>query len=114
MRLRRIYKHRQIESVCAAITSGSGKPPFPLQFQEILGRNQPILDIASAFPDLMSQRHSADYDHAETFNRAATNTLVEHASKTVATLREVRSKQAGKCFLMSLNIACLSGKPDQE
>jgi hypothetical protein len=108
MRLRRIYKHRQIESVCAAITSGSGKPPFPLQFQEILGRNQPILDIASAFPDLMSQRH------AETFNRAATNTLVEHASKTVATLREVRSKQAGKCFLMSLNIACLSGKPDQE
>jgi hypothetical protein len=61
-----------------------------------------IKTLAEAFVDLQQQRHAADYNLAQTFNRLSVLRTIEQSKDAMACWRHVRNKPNANIFLAAL------------
>jgi uncharacterized protein (UPF0332 family) len=59
-------------------------------------------EVAGAFVDLQSHRHTADYDVDVRFTRSNVLTLVSRAELAVHTMRRISGTHEAECFLLAL------------
>jgi len=104
--LGRAFAHSVMKLACTSYAGGTLKDSVIKGLPRDASGNYPILqaikDVASAFADLQEQRHLADYDLTERFNRSDVLILVEEAKKSVAKFSELPASDHKKFFLACL------------
>lgn len=99
-RVQRAIQHETMKK--AANSFGSSNPPGHVR--NLLGApiSGRLAALARSFARLQDERHSADYDLADTFTRSRVQGLIREAESLFAEWRMVRNTGEGRVFLASL------------
>jgi uncharacterized protein (UPF0332 family) len=97
-RASRAFSHGDANAVCQQWAKGNGI------VTELI--TEPIQDelktIAAALVDLQEERHKADYDLTEVFDKVGVLESIEKARKAMEAWRSIRKSNNAKVFLSSL------------
>ena len=99
-RVQRALAHDTMKQAANAFQSNN----LPTQVATILGRamHAQVISVARGFVRLQEQRHKADYDLSDQFDRSRVQGLVKVAEQVFIDWNVVRNTDDGRLFLASL------------
>jgi hypothetical protein len=97
-RAQRAFAHDEMKSACMQFTVESRNAE-----RLIIPPLEPEISmVAKAFIDLQQNRHEADYDLSQAFDRVRALTLVEQSREAMLGWRKVRNRPNANVFLATL------------
>jgi len=99
-RVQRAIQHETMKK--AANSFGSANPPGHVRNLLQNPISTRLSALARSFARLQDERHSADYDLADTFTRARVQGLLREAESVFTEWRTLRNTSEGRVFLASL------------
>jgi len=99
-RVQRSLQHATMKAAANALQSN---PPHP-RFRDLIQGSlpTPLISVARGFARLQDERHRADYDLADQFDRSTVQTLVRDAEQVFRDWSTVRSTDEARVFLAAL------------
>lgn len=102
-RVRRAFVHEEMRRICAQFQHGDPASLNATTRALIAGALEPELAVvAAAFVNLQEARHAADYDTAQSFNRADALAWVRAAETAFAAWKAVKGRPNANVFLAAL------------
>ncbi len=104
-RLRRTVTHGAVKTAAQWFLSRQFPPVLAVMRGATSGPPQPLVDVCRRLVELQEERHTADYDLAQSLTRADTLRLVSDAANAVSLLRTLGPSPDRTIFLLG----CLLG-----
>ena len=99
-RVQRSLQHATMKAAANALQS---TPPHPRILALIAGSiPAPLVSVARGFVRLQDERHKADYDLADQFDRSTVQTLVRDAEQVFRDWSSMRNTDEARVFLAAL------------
>jgi hypothetical protein len=94
----RAFAHSEMKRICEQFTKTTNS------FDHLLSDSMEIelQKVARAFVDLQLERHAADYDLAESFDRQRVLRIIDKTRSTMSEWKKVRRKPNANVFLTAL------------
>ncbi len=98
----RAFAHSTMKRACLSFSGGTLPNKVASRLPGGFAISGPIRDIASAFVDAQQERHEADYDRGERFNRTDVLALVEEIEGAIAIFQNTPASVVRTFFLCCL------------